>query len=122
MLRGIRNPIFVTYNEMPSRLDLAKQGYGGQFTTREVEDVNNSWRFFLLLTSLIGFQVKDGTTSLSTVSVIGNLFDICENPLAIYSSWVVTGLVIVVCIPVYQLAIRPFFSKYVPRTLTRMKI
>ena len=29
---------------------------------------------------------------------------------------------IVVCIPVYQLVIRPFFSKYIPRMLTRMKI
>ena len=40
----------------------------------------------------------------------------------VYSSWAVTGLVIVVCIPVYQLVIRPFFPKYVPRMLTKMKI
>ena len=38
------------------------------------------------------------------------------------SYWAITGLVIVVCIPVYQLVIRPFFPKYIPRMLTRMKI
>ena len=54
-----------TYNEMPSRLDLAKQRYGGPFTTREVEEVKNFWQLFLLLISLIGFQLRDDTTSLS---------------------------------------------------------
>ena len=107
-----------TYNEMPSRLDLAKQRYGGPFTTREVEDVKSFWQLLTLLISLIGFQLRDDTTFLSIESVgfYPNLWTPADFP------WNVPALVIVVCIPVYQLVIRPFFSKYIPGMLTRMKI
>ena len=62
-----------TYNEMPSRLDLAKQRYGRPFTTREVEDVKNFCQICVLLLSLTGFQLIHDTTVLSTL-VMTNFF------------------------------------------------
>ena len=38
------------------------------------------------------------------------------------SSWTIDALVIILAIPVYQLIIRPYFSRYIPRMLTRMKL
>ena len=50
-----------TYGEVPSRLDLAKNRYGGPFTTEEVEDVKTFGRILLVLISLIGFLVLPNT-------------------------------------------------------------
>ena len=80
-----------TYNEMPSRLDLAKQRYGGPFTTREVEDVKNFWQQFFLLSSLIGFQLRDDTTLLS-IAAEWNLPSSISFLGLNYSSWTVTSL------------------------------
>ena len=118
-----------TYNEMPSRLDLAKQRYGGPFTTREVEDVKNFWQILILLLSLIGFQLREDISFLSIAMIPGTnaIKEVNEEssyfPRSIFNcSWAVTALVIIVGIPVYQLVVRPFFSKYVPRMLMRMMI
>ena len=73
--------------------------------------MKNFWQICVLLLSLIGFQLRDDTT----------LVMIMINE-SVYSCWTLAGLVIVVCIPVYQLIIWPFFSKCIPRMLTRMKI
>ena len=112
-----------TYNEMPSRLDLAKLRYGGPFTAREVEDVKNFWQLVFLLLTLTGFQLKDDTTSLS-VAVFETLDEVYEYGRLnyMYSPWTVTGLMIIVCIPINQLLLRLFFPKYTPRMLTRIKI
>ena len=111
----------LTYNEMPSRLDLAKQTYGRPFTTREVEDVRTFWQPFLLVISLMGFQLRDDTTSLS-LTVSKSLPDDYDYIGLIYPSWGVTSLASVICIIVHQLVICPFFPKFIPRMLTRMKV
>ena len=57
-------PVFrsaFTYGEVPSRLDLAKNRYGGPFTTEEVEDVRTFGRILLVLTSLFGFLLVPNT-------------------------------------------------------------
>ena len=57
-------PVFrsaFTYGEVLSRLDLAKNKYGGPFTTEEVEDVKTFGRILLVLTSLFGFLLLPNT-------------------------------------------------------------
>ena len=63
-------PVFrnaFTYGEVPSRLDLAKNRYGGPFTTEEVEDVKTFGRILLVLISLFGFLLLPNTLSSFTV-------------------------------------------------------
>ena len=47
-----------TYCEdnIPSRLDLDKEQYGGPFTTEQVEDVTTFFQLLLLLMSLFGYH------------------------------------------------------------------
>ena len=112
-----------TYGEIPSRLDLAKQRYGGPFTTWEVEDVKSFWRILLVLVSLVGFQLIDDTKYVHHMAGLltpdDKLFGgTCMGP----SVRTVTELVIFVYIPIHQLVVRPFFSPYIPKMLTRMKL
>ena len=121
-VKGERVPAFrsaFTYNEMPSRLDLAKRRYGGPFTTEEVENVKSFWRILLVLGSLIGFQLQDDTL----LTMTGAVFlaqEFCTYYLT--STWTITSLVIAVGVPAYQFCVRPCFSRHVPRMLTRMGI
>ena len=49
-----------TYNENPpSRLDLAKERYGGPFTTEQVEDVKSFWNILTILLALLGNSIID---------------------------------------------------------------
>ena len=63
-------PVFrsaFTYGEVPSRLDLAKNRYGGLFTTEEVEDVKTFGRILFVLISLFGFLLSPNTLTSSVV-------------------------------------------------------
>ena len=44
-------------NDIPSRIDLGKNKYGGPFTYEEVENVKSFFRLMLLILSLFGFQL-----------------------------------------------------------------
>ena len=45
--------------DIPPRIDLGKNKYGGPFTTEEVEDVKIFLLLFVLLLSLFGFHLAD---------------------------------------------------------------
>ena len=47
-----------TYGEIPSRMDYAKQRYGGPYTTEEVEDVKTFGRILLVLLALFGGMIQ----------------------------------------------------------------
>ena len=109
-----------TYNEMPSRLDLAKQRYGGPFTTEEVEEVKSFWRILLVLTSLMGFQLLD--EDVPTFNLIMTFF---QDEFTAIEMFIVTAfryLVVAVVIPVYQFVVRPYFHRHIPKMLTKMGI
>ena len=44
-------------NDIPSRIDLGKEKYGGPFTYEQVEDVKTMFRLLLLMLSLFGFHI-----------------------------------------------------------------
>ena len=52
-------------NSTPSRIDLAKEKYGGPFTYEEVEDVKSMLRLLLLIGALFGFHLSGDGYSLS---------------------------------------------------------
>ena len=55
--------------DIPPRIDLGKNKYGGPFTTEEVEDTKSFFRTILLLFSLIGFHLPgQGFSQLSQLA------------------------------------------------------
>ena len=117
-----------TYGELPpSGLDIAKERYGGPFTTEQVEDVKIFWNILILLVSMFGYGIQNpisyvtSSYSLNNTVTIANETIFAENiilrfPLAIPY---ITALIY---IPVYQLIIIPFFNRYAPNMLKRFWI
>ena len=110
-------------DDIPSRIDLGKEKYGGPFTVEEVEDVKAFLRLTLLMVSLFGFQLAGDGTSLTgyLMNTIG-----CPPiwPMAtIYSNTTNISLVIILLgIPLYQWVIKKHFEFYVPSLLNRIGI
>ena len=79
----------LTYSEIPTRMDYAKQRYGGPFTTEQVEDVKTFGRISLVILTLFG-----------------SLLLLQSNSNNNYSSLYLDHLIIVVAIPIHMLFIR----------------
>ena len=113
-------PVFrsaFTYGEVPSRLDLAKNRYGGPFTTEEVEDVKTFGRILLVLISLFGFLLlPNSVTSFAVYSEYTFFLDIQQAILYFFLSYVnIQYILPVLLIPVHMLIIRPCFNRYTYR-------
>ena len=121
-------PVFrsaFTYGEgPPSRLDLAKNRYGGPYTTEEVEDVKSFGRIVLVLLSQFGVLLVD-EMSLFGAGLVIYCFNHCYG-------WIIGAdtaggnpvgyVVFVVMVPIYMIIIRPCFQRYIPNMLKRMGI
>ena len=114
-----------TYGELPSRMDLAKQRYGGPFTTEQVEDVKSFLRIFLLLVSLLAFRFQDQT------GLTNNHIRALVQPeqMEEYGFNFVTIQIfgtsifaIFFGIPIYQLLVKPLFYRYLTTMLKRVFI
>ena len=109
-------------NDIPSRIDLGKEKYGGPFTYEQVEDVKTMFRLLLLMFSSFGFYLSGDGYSLShyILNTVGcptfvPLIIMILNPENI------TNLVVVLFIPFYQL-MKKYLSRYTPSLLARMWI
>ena len=98
--------------DIPQRIDLGKNKYGGPFTNEEVEDTKTFLRIVPLLLCLFGYHLGgDGysaplqlqRTSCPSLPV---LLLIAVNPLHM------STLVVVVCIPLYRLVIKKIRPDY----------
>ena len=116
---------FTYYGEgPPSRLDLAKDRYGGPYITEEVADVKSFGHVLLLLSSQFGILLVGG------VSLFDVSLDSPHNDK--YNGWAIISLLFggklvwatvpVVTIPIYMIAIRPYFQRYIPNMIKRMGI
>ena len=124
----VRRSAFTYGEDPPSRLDLAKERYGGPFTTEQVEDVKTFWRIILILISLFGFLTATGSLATSSDAY----YDYCPPTNVsfdyqiddeIFFSTSVDGylyLIIILGIPIYMLLFRPYLHRYLPRMLTKM--
>ena len=111
-IRHHSQPVFrsaFTYGEVPSRLDLAKNRYGGPFTTEEVEDVKTFGRILLVLISLFGFHLLP-----STLSSLKVFYYDCDNK-CIGQLPNMQYILPALLIPVHMLIIRPCFNRYTYR-------
>ena len=79
----------LTYGEIPSRMDYAKERYGGPFTTEQVENVKTFSRISLLLLTLFGSLLESRTNGLYS------------------STFDMEYLVLIAWIPIHMLVIRP---------------
>ena len=114
-----RRSAFTYWEEdIPPRIDLGKNKYGGPFTTEEVEDTKTFFNILLLLFTLIGFHLT------------GHGYSILDQLMRHQcpSHWVmiflvdpmcVTFLTIAIGIPIYQV-IKPCCQRFHPNMLKRM--
>ena len=106
-------------NDIPPRIDLGKNKYGGPFTTEEVEDTKSFFRILLLLFSLLGFHLSGH--GYSTVQHLMTkecpntwLFILIGDPMNLTTILIFTG------IPLYQLINIRYHQKYIPNIFKRM--
>ena len=96
-----------TYGELyPSRIDMAKERYGGSFTTEEVEDAKTVLRILSVMVASVGFRLTDETGSTSAhITALVNSSQTVWDHFITSDTFGISSIVIVVCIPIYQLVI-----------------
>ena len=106
-------------NDIPPRIDLGKNKYGGPFTTEEVEDTKSFFRILLLLFSLLGFHLSGH--GYSTVQQL--MMKECPNTwllILVGDPMNLTTIVIFTGIPLYQLINARYRQRYIPNIFKRM--
>lgn len=110
--------------ENPSRLDFAKNRFGGPFTTEEVEDVKTVFRILFVMLGTVGFWFTDETISTSVhLQKFANALNITlDKPFQFITTTRFGGstFVILTFIPLYQFFLRRYFHRYLPTMLKRM--
>ena len=120
-------------DELPSRLDLGKEKYGGPYTTEEVENVKAFLGIVRVLLTVgpiffveIAFSENlPGLVQLSHYyydNYYGNitLLKLVPSYAYFYGSGCLTPLLILILIPLYLCLLRPFIHDYIPGMLKRM--
>ena len=131
--RRHKRPLFrsaFTYGEAPpTRLDLAKERYGGPFATEQVEDVKSFWRISFILLPLFGYlltyQQFVPNLLYATLPSMKDLLNHTELNSYFAANYVLgppqLGTVVpVVAIPIYELVFRPCMNKRRLSMLQRM--
>ena len=114
-----RRSAFTYWEEdIPPRIDLGKNKYGGPFTTEEVEDTKTFLRILILFLSLLGFHLSGHGYSLSNQLTRRQCFSSFAVGFAIDPmNLIITTILIGV--PLHQLMVR-YYQQYVPNMLKRM--
>ena len=109
-------------NDIPSRIDLGKDKYGGPFTYEEVEDVKSFFRLLLLILSLFGFQLSgDGYSLTQYIMTKAGCPSIIPYWLLINNPQHIPLVTVILGVPVFQW-IKKHFSRFIPNMLTRLWI
>ena len=114
-------------DELPSRLDLGKEKYGGPFTTEQVEDVKaflGILRILLTLGPIMMVDFSMGGILLRFASHLDSKvlkpFDYPDLKVSVTNVDSLTPLLITVLIPLYLCLLRPFIHDYIPGMLKRI--
>ena len=117
-------------DELPSRMDLGKEKYGGPFTTEQVEDVKAFLGILCILLTLgsvfstdiaasnVLFKFSQDLNSIEYVEEMRDLY-----LLALYYNFLLGGvseILTVISIPIYLCLLRPFIHHYIPGMLKRI--
>ena len=107
-------------NDIPSRIDLGKDKYGGPFTYEQVEDVKTFFRLLLLIMSLFGFYLLgDGPSNY----IICNFGCPSNELLLLFVSnpQHIPLIVVFIGVPIFELW-RKYLPQATPTMLTRIWI
>ena len=121
-------------DELPSRLDLGKEKYGGPFTTEQVEDVKAFFGILRILLTTGPVLIVDFAASGFLHDFAYHMdydFNVQQNDSSTYSAdyWLkstfyyssnLTPLLIIFLIPLYLCILRPFIYNYIPGMLKRI--
>ena len=109
--------------DIPSRINLGKQKYGGPFTNEQVEDVKTMSRLLLLIGSLCGFHLSGDGYSL-TQYMIRTIGCPSRVPYVVMmaSPQHLSLLVVCVGVPLYQIFLKKHLRHYMPCLLKRIQI
>ena len=108
--------------DIPPRIDLGKNKYGGPFTTEEVEDVKTFLLLLFVLASLFGFHLAD-----NGYSVIQQLnYKLCPSAIVQASVSLSPNLLqtvtVMVCVPTLHFVLLPRLHRYIPNMLHMLGI
>ena len=115
--------------DIPSRIDLGKSKYGGPFTTEQVEDVKTFFQL-LLMSVAISFFVYPLFLFSESLNMFASHFQQlrklshsngCYNMLLDFSTSVYY-VIVILGIPLYELAVYPLARHWIPSTLKRVGI
>ena len=118
----LRSALTYWENDIPSRIDLGKDKYGGPFTYEEVEDVKSFFRLLLLILSLFGFQLSgDGYSLTYYIMNRAGCPSIIPYWLLISNPQHIPLITVILGIPVFQ-CIKKHFAQFISNMLTRLWI
>ena len=118
-------------DEFPSRIDFAKEKFGGPFTTEQVEDVKTFLRILLVFVVLGPVFVLDVPTSnfvsfLFGIHAIGKqsytLSHSCSSRFILLASGSLMSLISTLFLPLYMWIVFSGLSRYTPRIFSRLII
>ena len=104
-------------DELPSRLDLGKEKYGGPFTTEQVEDVKVFLGILRILLTLGPIMMVDFSVGGILVKFASHLD---FNAYGFFNLDSLTPLLITIFIPLYLTLLRPFIHDYIPGMLKKI--
>ena len=118
----LRSALTYWENDIPSRIDLGKDKYGGPFTYEEVENVKSFFRLLLLILSLFGFQLSgDGYSLTHYIMNRAGCPSIVPYWLLINNPQHIPLVTVILGVPVFQ-CIKKYFAQFIPNMLTRLWI
>ena len=112
-------------DEKPSRIDFAKEKYGGPFTTEEVEDVKTFFRILVLLFCIGVIFTAEATIRmfpLFGIHISGVLNAGCQARWMLMQSGTLSPLLTAIVIPLYVVVAHSVFRKKIPTILTRLNV
>ena len=127
---GHRSALTYSDDIKTSRIDFAKQKYGGPFATEVVEDLKTFLRILLMLLAITPmFYFEVSTSYLFPIYGLHlgknkstNNESKCNYEWMLFESGNLTNIISVVAIPLYILLVYPRIKRWVPRIIYRMGI
>ena len=112
-------------DERPSRLDFAKERFGGPFTTEQVEDVKTFFRIVLVLLAIGPIFILDTSTSATLLFFMGVHLGpvgppVCEWSWMIVNTGLLRYIVSTLFLPIYSWIIFIVLHKRVPKIFWRL--
>ena len=108
--------------DVPPRIDLGKNKYGGPFTNEEVEDVKTFLQLSLLIVSLFGFHLLEDGNSPAEQMEVHSCPSIPMLAFIVVNKYNISSLTVLVTIPLYQCINKLSVHVQMPSMLTQIRV